>query len=70
MSTSEAAAAGPYDLSPGEAAKRLGVSIVSVKRWAADGTLPGIRLPGGWLRFSQQDLDDFIVRHAARKATS
>jgi len=43
----------------GEAAKRLGVSRDSIKRYARDGKLRGTRTPGGHHRFELQDLDRF-----------
>ena len=40
-----------------EAADLLGVSASSVRRWAADGTLPCRRTPGGQRRFLLEDLE-------------
>lgn len=57
-----------YDLSPAEAARQLGVSQITVKRWAKNGTLKALQTPGGWWRFSQTDLAEFIARRTQRAA--
>jgi excisionase family DNA binding protein len=49
-----------YDLSPTEAAERLHVSVDTVKRWAQAGKVPAIRTPGGWWKFSADELDEFV----------
>jgi excisionase family DNA binding protein len=40
------------------AAARLGVSVVTVRRWTASGFLPCTRTPGGHRRFNTDDLDE------------
>lgn len=50
-----------YGLSPSEAAEFLGVHEATVKRWAKDGKLRGIRTPGGWWKFSEADLEAFLA---------
>jgi excisionase family DNA binding protein len=41
-----------------EAALRLGVSPVTIRRWTASGVLPCTRTPGGHRRISTTDIDD------------
>ena len=43
-----------------EAARYLGVSLATVRRWSNAGHLPGSRTPGGQRRFSRAQLDDFL----------
>lgn len=50
-----------YDLSPTEAAKRLGVHVDTIKRWAAQGKVPAFRTPGGWWRFDGEELTDWTA---------
>jgi excisionase family DNA binding protein len=45
-------------LSVNQAAKRLGVSPVTVRRWTATGLLPCTRTAGGHRRIDERDLDD------------
>lgn len=45
-----------YDLSPQQAADLLGVHVETLKRWARAGKVPGWRTPGGWWRFSTDEL--------------
>ena len=40
------------------AARRLGVSPVTIRRWTASGFLPCTRTPGGHRRFRQEDVDE------------
>jgi len=40
------------------AAARLGVSVVTIRRWTASGFLPCTRTPGGHRRISTDDLDE------------
>lgn len=46
-----------YDLSPSEAAARVGVHEKTLKEWARTGKVKAFRTPGGWWRFRQADLD-------------
>ncbi len=48
-------------LTTSEAARRLGVSLSTIRRWSDMGYLRGYRTPGGQRRFSVQQLDDFLV---------
>lgn len=50
----------PYDLSPEDVGRLVGVHPDTVKRWAKAGKIPGVKLPGGWWRFRQTEVSDFI----------
>ena len=43
-----------------QAADYLGFSADTIRRWAATGRLPVIRLSGRWLRFRKAALDDWL----------
>lgn len=43
-----------------EAARRLGVSLSTIRRWSDMGYLRSYRTPGGQRRFSVQQLDEFL----------
>ena len=47
-------------LTTSEAARHLGVSLSTIRRWSDMGYLAGRRTPGGQRRFSIQQLDEFI----------
>lgn len=47
-------------LTASQAARHLGVSISTVRRWSDAGHLQGYRTPGGQRRFNVQQLDDFL----------
>jgi excisionase family DNA binding protein len=47
-------------LTASQAARHLGVSISTVRRWSDAGHLQAYRTPGGQRRFSVQQLDDFM----------
>ncbi len=47
-------------LTTSEAARRLGVSLSTIRRWSDMGHLRGYRTPGGQRRFSIQQLDEFL----------
>ncbi len=47
-------------LTTSEAARHLGVSLSTIRRWSDLGHLPGYRTPGGQRRFSTEQLDEFI----------
>jgi len=47
-------------LTTSEAARRLGVSLSTIRRWSDMGYLRGYRTPGGQRRFSIQQLDEFL----------
>ncbi|MBV9958343.1 MAG: helix-turn-helix domain-containing protein, partial [Acidobacteria bacterium] len=44
------------DLTSSEAARLLGVSEASVKRWADSGLLPALKTAGGHRRFRPEDV--------------
>jgi excisionase family DNA binding protein len=48
-------------LSTSEAARHLGVSLSTVRRWSDNGHLVGYRTPGGQRRFTVEQLDDFLA---------
>ncbi len=48
-------------LSTSEAARHLGVSLSTVRRWSDAGHLTGYRTPGGQRRFTIEQLDDFLA---------
>ena len=47
-----------------EVADLLGVSAETVLRWTRRGELPAIRLPGGAIRFRQDELDGWLEQRA------
>ena len=47
-------------LSASQAARHLGVSVSTIRRWSDAGHLSGYRTPGGQRRFSEQQLDAFL----------
>ena len=59
MSTANRAAS-RLGLSTSEAARHLGVSLSTVRRWSDAGHLRGYRTPGGQRRFSVEQLDQFL----------
>ena len=53
-----------------EAARYLGVSLATVRRWSNAGHLAGSRTPGGQRRFSRVQLDQFLASlDGGRRAT-
>jgi MerR family transcriptional regulator, light-induced transcriptional regulator len=44
-----------------QAARYLGVSLATIRRWADAGHLSCYRTPGGQRRFSRDQLDSFIA---------
>jgi excisionase family DNA binding protein len=44
-----------------QAARYLGVSLATIRRWADAGYLRCYRTPGGQRRFSREQLDDFVA---------
>ena len=55
-------------LTTGQAARRLGVGLNTIKRWIASGELSGMRTPGGHWRIAESSLAAFIERHPPRKS--
>lgn len=48
-------------LTTSEAARRLGVSLSTIRRWSDLGYIRGYRTPGGQRRFSIEQLDEFLT---------
>jgi excisionase family DNA binding protein len=48
-------------LTTSQAARELGVSLSTVRRWSDLGYLPGYRTPGGQRRFSREQIDGFLA---------
>jgi len=44
-----------------QAARYLGVSLATIRRWTDAGHVSCYRTPGGQRRFSREQLDDFIA---------
>jgi excisionase family DNA binding protein len=57
---SEASGGRRLGLSTSEAARHLGVSLSTIRRWSDMGYLHGYRTPGGQRRFPVQELDEFV----------
>ena len=47
-------------LSTSQAARELGVSLGTIRRWADLGYLNAYRTPGGQRRFSREQIDEFV----------
>jgi excisionase family DNA binding protein len=62
-------------LSTSQAARELGVSLGTVRRWADMGYLQAYRTPGGQRRFSAEQIEEFVRsleqrgRHGERLAS-
>ena len=52
----------PLGLSTSQAAKALGVSLGTIRRWSDMGYLQSYRTPGGQRRFSADQIDQFLTR--------
>lgn len=53
-----------------QAAERLGVSTLLMKRWDQEGLLsPSLRTPGGHRRYTEQDLEGYEARREANRGT-
>ncbi|MGA2011725.1 MAG: helix-turn-helix domain-containing protein [Solirubrobacteraceae bacterium] len=50
----------PLGLSTSQAARALGVSLGTIRRWSDLGHLQSYRTPGGQRRFSQEQIDKFV----------
>ena len=59
-SSSSNRASSRLGLSTSEAARHLGVSLSTVRRWSDAGHLRGYRTPGGQRRFTVEQLDEFL----------
>ncbi len=56
-------------LSTSEAARHLGVSLSTIRRWSDAGHLQGYRTPGGQRRFTVEQLDQFLESLEQRTRT-
>jgi excisionase family DNA binding protein len=54
------AAASPLGLSTSQAARALGVSLGTIRRWSDMGYLDSYRTPGGQRRFSREQIEQFV----------
>jgi excisionase family DNA binding protein len=52
-----------------QAAKYLGVSLATIRRWTDAGHIACYRTPGGQRRFSKDQLDGFIVSLQSEETT-
>jgi excisionase family DNA binding protein len=50
----------PLGLSTSQAARALGVSLGTIRRWSDMGYLESYRTPGGQRRFSREQIQQFI----------
>lgn len=50
----------PLGLSTSQAARELGVSLGTVRRWSDMGYLQSYRTPGGQRRFSVEHIEQFV----------
>ena len=62
--------ASPAILTPTDAARLLGASPDSVRRWCEQGRIPGYRTPGGHWRIARRDLDQVDTFRRALEAVS
>lgn len=51
----------PFDLSPADAGRLVGVHPETIKRWADRGKLPSFLTPGGHRRFRRSDVDALLA---------
>jgi excisionase family DNA binding protein len=50
----------PLGLSTSQAARTLGVSLGTIRRWSDMGYLESYRTPGGQRRFSSEQIEQFL----------
>jgi excisionase family DNA binding protein len=55
-------------LTASQAARALGVSVSTVRRWSDSGALHGYRTPGGQRRFSREQIDAFVASLEAQRS--
>jgi excisionase family DNA binding protein len=60
MNTKPGRSSPSLGLSTSEAARYLGVSLSTIRRWSDLGHLQGYRTPGGQRRFNREQLDEFL----------
>jgi len=53
--------ASPLGLSTSQAARALGVSLGTIRRWSDMGYLDSYRTPGGQRRFSREQIEQFVT---------
>jgi len=58
----------PLGLSTSQAARALGVSLGTIRRWSDMGYLQAYRTPGGQRRFSSEQIDAFVRSLEPRSA--
>jgi excisionase family DNA binding protein len=56
----ESAITTPLGLSTSQAARALGVSLGTIRRWSDMGYLQSYRTPGGQRRFSSEQIEQFV----------
>ncbi|MCA9730177.1 MAG: helix-turn-helix domain-containing protein [Candidatus Eisenbacteria bacterium] len=49
-----------WDLRPIDVARQLSITKETVVKWADAGTIPCFKLPNGWRRFRQEDVDSLL----------
>lgn len=52
----------PLGLSTSQAARALGVSLGTIRRWSDMGHLDSYRTPGGQRRFSREQIEKFVSK--------
>lgn len=52
----------PLGLSTSQAARALGVSLGTIRRWSDMGHLASYRTPGGQRRFSREQIEQFVSK--------
>ena len=52
-------------LTVAEAAHRVRVSVDTIRRWIANGTLPAVRVNSRVIRIATKDLDALLTSHRA-----
>jgi excisionase family DNA binding protein len=60
LATMSTVAPRPLGLSTSQAARELGVSLGTIRRWSDLGYLHAYRTPGGQRRFSREQIDEFV----------
>ncbi len=60
MTTQQTQSISRLGLSTSQAARELGVSLGTVRRWADMGYLRAYRTPGGQRRFSSDQIENFV----------
>ena len=51
----------PAPIPIGEAARRLGVSVDTVRRWSDEGVIEAIVLPSGHRRYRVEDIESLLA---------